>query len=172
MAKVMYRSRLFRVEKYGFSRGAKTMMFDRILGPNTVTVVPVFGDGRILLERQYRHAIKKYLYELPAGHIDPGETPAQAASRELEEEVGYRPGKLSKLYAAYVSPGTKTELQTCFVATDLRRTKASPEEDEIITTKAVTLDQALRMARSNAVRDMKTIAALLFYARFRSRSGT
>lgn len=166
MARVMYRSRLFRVERIRYKRQGRGIVYDRIAGPDTVVVLPLLSGGKILLERQYRAAVGRTLYELPAGHIEPGESAARAAARELEEEVGYRPGRLRRLYSAYVAPGTKTESQSMFIADRLARTEPRPEDDEFITPEAVTLSRAMRMIRSNEIDDAKTICAILFYARF------
>ncbi len=119
MPKVMYRSKMFRVEKGSSEVKGRKFVFDRIVGPDTIMVLPVLKDGRIILERQYRHALSKYICELPAGHIDKGEKPDHAAVRELEEECGYRAGKLKFLFSAHPSPGSKTDLCFCFLAPKL-----------------------------------------------------
>ncbi len=164
-SKVVYSSRLFRVERIHYKRQGRRIVYDRIAGPDTVVILALLG-GRILMEKQYRAAIGRTIYELPAGHIEPGESAAAAAARELEEEVGYKPGRVRKMYGAYVAPGTKTELQSMFIAEKLVKTRPRPEEDEFITCKAVTLEQAMRMIRSKQIKDAKTICAILFYARF------
>ncbi len=165
MSKVVYRSKMFRVERDSFTANGRKFVFDRIAGANTVTVLPVLDDGRIILERQYRYSIGRYLYELPAGHIEGGESAREAASRELEEEPGYRPGYLKALFSAYPSPGSKTELATYFIAKELVKTRTNREPDEIISLKIVAYRKALELVRKNQIVDLKTIACLLFYAK-------
>src|SRR6185437_4262303 len=103
--------------------------------PGSAVVMPVDDRRRVLLVRQYRLPARQYLWELPAGKIDPGETVLQAARRELGEETGYRAKKWQKLGEFYPSPGFLAEKMTIFLATDLTEGKQSPMEDERIDTK-------------------------------------
>ena len=108
------------------------------------------GKGRILLVRQYRLPARGYLWELPAGRLDEGEQPLQAARRELEEETGYRARKWKKLVAFFPTPGYVSEKMTIFLATGLVAGKASPMEDERIRTRWFTpkqLEQGIRSGR-------------------------
>ncbi|MHC4862198.1 MAG: NUDIX domain-containing protein, partial [Planctomycetota bacterium] len=87
--------------------------------PGAAVVVPFLDDGRLLLVRQYRHPIERAILEAPAGTLEPGEDPAACASRELEEETGYRAGKLERLGTVYPSPGVLSEVMHVFCATEL-----------------------------------------------------
>ncbi|MDD4160042.1 MAG: NUDIX hydrolase, partial [Synergistaceae bacterium] len=84
---------------------------------SAVTVLPINSDGKIFLVRQYRHAVDEDLYEIPAGLIEPDEEPSEAAVRELQEEIGYKPGKIEKIFEFYTSPGYSTERIIFFFAT-------------------------------------------------------
>lgn len=117
---------------------------------------------RVLLERQYRHAASDYLWELPAGRIDPGEKELQAARRELLEETGYTAGKWRRILKFYASPGFVAETMAVFMATDLRAGEAQPEEDEVIYKRMVPLPTAVRMVISGTIRDAKTISSVLW----------
>jgi len=117
---------------------------------------------RVLLERQYRHAANSYLWELPAGRIDPGEKPLPAAQRELLEETGYTAEKWRRIFNFYASPGFVAETMSVYLATGLRPGKAQPEDDEVIQKRLVPLNTALRMVLSGTVRDAKTIASILW----------
>lgn len=117
---------------------------------------------RVLLERQYRHAASDYLWELPAGRIDPGEKEIQAARRELIEETGYTAGKWRRILKFYASPGFVAETMAVFLATDLRAGEAQPEEDEVIYKRMVPLPTAVRMVISGTIRDAKTISSVLW----------
>jgi ADP-ribose pyrophosphatase len=117
---------------------------------------------RVLLERQYRHAASDYLWELPAGRIDPGEHELEAAKRELLEETGYTAAKWKRILKFYASPGFVAETMSVFLATGLRAGEAQPEADEIIYKRLVPLPTAVRMAVSGTIRDAKTISSVLW----------
>src|SRR5580698_1471137 len=117
---------------------------------------------RVLLERQYRHAASDYLWEIPAGRIDPGEQELQAAKRELLEETGYSAAKWRRILKFYASPGFVAETMSVFLATGLRAGEAQPEEDEIIYKRMVPLPAALRMVIRGTIRDAKTISSVLW----------
>ncbi|HLW86778.1 MAG TPA: NUDIX hydrolase [Candidatus Sulfotelmatobacter sp.] len=117
---------------------------------------------RVLLERQYRHAAGDYLWELPAGRIDPGEHELKAAKRELLEETGYTAAHWRRILKFYASPGFMAETMSVFLATGLKEGIAQPEEDEIIYKKLVALPTAVRMVTSGTIRDGKTISGVLW----------
>lgn len=117
---------------------------------------------RVLLERQYRHAATDYLWELPAGRIDPGEHELKAAQRELLEETGYTAAKWRRILKFYASPGFVAETMSVFLATGLRAGEAQPEEDEIIYKRMVPLPAAVRMVLRGTIRDAKTISSVLW----------
>jgi ADP-ribose pyrophosphatase len=117
---------------------------------------------RVLLERQYRHAANDYLWELPAGRIDPGEKALPAAERELLEETGYTASHWRRIFNFYASPGFVAETMSVYLATGLHAGKAQPEADEIIHKRMVSLSSALRMVLSGKIRDAKTISSVLW----------
>jgi ADP-ribose pyrophosphatase len=117
---------------------------------------------RVLLERQYRHAAKDYLWELPAGRIDPGEKALPAAQRELLEETGYSATHWRRILNFYASPGFVAETMSVYLATGLRPGKAQPEADEVIRKRMVPLPAAVRMVLKGTIRDAKTISSVLW----------
>jgi ADP-ribose pyrophosphatase len=117
---------------------------------------------RVLLERQYRHAANDYLWELPAGRIDPGEQALPAARRELLEETGYSATSWRRIFHFYASPGFVAETMSVYLATGLRAGKAQPEADEIIQKRMLPLSTAVRMVINGTVRDAKTISSILW----------
>jgi len=117
---------------------------------------------RVLLERQYRHAASDYLWELPAGRIDPGENELHAAQRELLEETGYTAGRWQRILKFYASPGFVAETMAVFLATGLRPGTAQPEADEIIHKRMVALPRAVKMVIGGTIRDAKTISSVLW----------
>jgi ADP-ribose pyrophosphatase len=116
----------------------------------------------VLLERQYRYAADQYLWELPAGHIDPGEKAAKAAKRELLEETGLTAKRWKRALKFFVSPGILDETMEVFLATGLSQGEAAPEDDERIKTRFFSLPEALKMANSGKIRDAKTLASLFW----------
>jgi ADP-ribose pyrophosphatase len=121
-------------------------------------------EPRVLLERQYRYAAEDYLWELPAGRVDPGEKALAGAKRELLEETGYRAAKWKQALFFYPSPGFLDETMTVYLARGLTAGDAQPEEDESIECHLTPLSQALAMVRSGEIRDGKTIASVLWLA--------
>ena len=119
-------------------------------------------EPRLLLERQYRHAAQDYLWELPAGRIDPGEHPLPAAQRELLEETGYTAAHWRRILHFYASPGFVAETMSVYLATGLRAGKAQPEEDEVIHKRLVPITTAVRMVLTGKIRDSKTISSVLW----------
>ncbi len=122
-------------------------------------------DPWIVVERQYRHAANQYLWELPAGKLDPGEEPLAGAQRELEEETGYRAKKWKPLVEYYASPGFLGESMKVFLAEGLIPGDAHPEEDEEIELRLVKLSDAVKMIERGAILDGKTLTSVLLYTR-------
>jgi ADP-ribose pyrophosphatase len=139
---------------------------DIIVHPGSVVVLPVLPDGRIVLIRQYRHSVEQYLWELVAGRRDGDESFVAGARRELREETGYRAGKMQLLVDLFPSPGFLRENMPIFLATGLKKGEASPEPDEKITQTIVTLREAEKWIRRGKIRDGKTVAGILYYAKY------
>jgi ADP-ribose pyrophosphatase len=137
--------------------------------PDVVSVIPIFDDGRILLEREFRVPIRKYIYNLPAGHIDPGESPKDAAKRELSEETGYVAASLTHMGTIYESPGILVGKAHIYVARGLKKGRRHLDPDERISVKRFTLQQLKRMIRTYKITDAKTIVAILYYSAFVSK---
>jgi ADP-ribose pyrophosphatase len=123
----------------------------------SAVMMAVDGRKRILLVRQYRLPARSYLWELPAGKLDKGETPLQAAKRELAEETGYHAKHWKKLVTFYPSPGYVAEKMTIFLATGLTEGKAQPMEDERIETRWFTAEEIERGIQSGKIIDAKTM---------------
>jgi len=131
--------------------------------PGSVVVLPALPDGRILLIRQYRHATRQFLWELVAGRMERGETPRQAAARELIEETGYRAGKFRVFLDLFPTPGFLEERIYILLAQELTSGGARPEVDEKIISRVFTCTRLKQMIRRGKLRDAKTIAGLLYY---------
>jgi ADP-ribose pyrophosphatase len=122
-------------------------------------------DPWIVMERQYRHAAGQFLWELPAGKLDPGEDAMAGAQRELAEETGYTAKKWKPFLVYYASPGFLGESMQVFTAEGLMAGDAHPEDDEQIEFRLVKLSDAVKMIEKGAILDGKTLAAVLLYAR-------
>jgi ADP-ribose pyrophosphatase len=120
------------------------------------------SSPRIVLERQYRHAANDFLWEIPAGRIDPGEKPLPAAQRELLEETGYTAAHWRRIFKFFASPGFVAETMSVYLATGLRPGKAQPEADEIIRKRLVPLRTAVQMVMNGTIRDAKTISSVFW----------
>ncbi len=133
--------------------------------PGAAVLLPVTDDRRVILVRQFRYAAREILLEVPAGTIDPGETPEETASRELVEETGYHAGRLEKLMEFFPSPGILAERMHLFLATELEKRERSLDEDESLELVELGFEEALALEPGTDVRDGKTIVALSFLRR-------
>ena len=166
-SEVLYTGRVFGVRRERLIEPAGTRTVREIVThPGSVVVLPVFADGRILLIRQYRHAAGQYMWELVAGHREPGEEFRHGAARELKEETGYAARRYRKLLEIYPSPGLLSERMIVFLAEGLTKGEANPEDDERIDARILTLREIERWIRSGKIKDAKSICGLLYYATF------
>ncbi len=137
--------------------------------PGSVVLIPVTGSGEIVLVRQYRHAIGRWVWELPAGSLKPGEDPAAAAARECQEEIGLIPASVQPLASVFPTPGYCDEEMHFFRATGLRApgaadAAAEQDEDEDIEAQPFSVEAIRTMITSGAIIDMKTVAGLTLIA--------
>ncbi len=130
--------------------------------PGGVTLLALDANERLLLVRQYRHATGRWLLELPAGTLDPGESPEQCAERELQEETGYRPKRIERLGGFFTAPGFCNEYLHVFLCTDLIESKLQGDEDTIHVER-LPVEEVLRRIAAGEIEDAKTNAALLLY---------
>jgi len=139
--------------------------------PGASAVVPLLDDGasdpNVLLIRQYRYAANGYLYEIPAGRLDEGESPMECAHRELTEETGYRAQRVEHLFTMFTTPGFTDEKIHLFLATGLTLGQANREADEFMELVPTRLSRALSMIEQGEIQDAKTALALLYAANFR-----
>jgi ADP-ribose pyrophosphatase len=120
------------------------------------------SEPRVLIEKQYRHAAGRFLYELPAGRIDAGENELKAAKRELREETGYAARSWKRILHFWASPGFVAEAMSVYLARDLKLGTAQPEDDEVIEINLVPLHKAVSMVIDGTIQDAKTIAGVLW----------
>lgn len=132
-----------------------------------MAAIPVDDAGNILLVEQFRYAVGKTLLEVPAGGIEPGENTEDAVRRELREEIGYLPGKVTRLCGFYSAPGFCTEYLHLYLATDLTPSQLHAEDTEEIKIVRVSASQISDLIASERICDSKSIAGLLFFLKYR-----
>jgi len=134
---------------------------------DVVAVVPLLENGDLLLVRQYRLPTQLVMLEVPAGGVDRGETPEQAAQRELAEEIDRRAGRLQRLCGFYVSPGFCDEYVHVFLATELEEASLPHDADEDLEVVRMPLAEAVRLVYAGEIQDSKSIIGLLWTAKVR-----
>jgi ADP-ribose pyrophosphatase len=170
-SKVVYEGKLFRVtQDQIIEPGGKENVRDVVRHNGSVVVLAVDSskskkDPWIVMEQQYRHAANRFLWELPAGKLEPGEDPLVGAQRELEEETGYRAKKWKPLVEYYASPGFLGESMQVYLAEGLVPGEAHPEDDEQIELRLVKLSDVLKSIENGGIMDGKTLSGVLLYAR-------
>jgi ADP-ribose pyrophosphatase len=131
--------------------------------PGSVAIVPLLGDGsRLVLVKQFRLATGGVILEIPAGTLRRPEEPEDGARRELEEETGYRAGKLEHLFDAFPTPGYSMELTHYYLATALAKGEQKTDEDEMIEVQVLEVDDVMGLISSGGLRDAKSIAAVAY----------
>jgi ADP-ribose pyrophosphatase len=136
--------------------------------PGGAVVVPLLPGNEIVLVRQFRYPIQQFVYELPAGKLNPGEDPAVCARRELEEETGYTAGHWKALTAIYTSPGFCNERLHLYLATDLGKSEGGQQLEEgeaSLTVESIPLPRVIRMIEQREIVDAKTICGVLLAER-------
>lgn len=154
----LYEGRILslRVDEVELPSGVRSVR-EVVEHPGGVAVVALDAGGRIILVRQYRYPAEEALWEIPAGKIAPGEDPGDCARRELEEETGYRAGRLERVASFYTSPGFCDEMLHLFLAGELAPGNRKPDEDEIVQGAWVCRETLDGMVERGEIRDGKTL---------------
>ena len=159
------------IDQVRFPDGS-TGELEMIRHPGASAIIPFLSDPggenpQILLIKQYRYAAEDFLYEVPAGRLDPGESPLACARRELLEETGCTAEHVEPLYTFYTTPGFIDERIHGFIATGITQGESAREADEFLTVETMTLSHALELIQKGEIRDAKTALLILFAAEFR-----
>ncbi len=158
----IYNGKIFDVvlEKVTLPNGA---IKDRevVRHPGAAAMVPLLDDGKVVLIKQYRHAVGEFLWEIPAGTLEPGEKVVECARRELVEETGYEASTLDELAQILPAPGYTDERIHIFLATGLTPAEQKLEDDEVLKAEPTLFETALAMITKGEIRDAKTIVGLL-----------
>ncbi len=168
----VYAGRLLRVDVETVrSPAGATIELELVRHPGAAAVVPIVSeldsaDPHVLLIRQYRHAADGFIWEIPAGVLEPGETPEECARRELREETGATAREMKLLTSVYTTPGFTDERIHLFLASGISVAEQNLESDELIEVATLPLSQILEMIRDGEITDCKTIVAVLYVAGF------
>lgn len=159
---------IFKVYEVELQKNNRTVIHSVLRFTGTICVLPVTKKGTIILERQYRTALDRYILEIPAGKIDPGEEPETCLHRELEEETGLRAIKFKKCFEGFVTCGYSDEYMNYYVALTEKipehERKYFPDPDEEIELIEITVEKALEMIQTKEIVDSKTISMIYLYA--------
>jgi len=161
--RLRYRGRLVCVYEDQLQVSGLKIQREILEHPGSVVILPLLDASHLLMVRQYRHAARRSLLELPAGTLTRREPPAVCAARELEEETGYWPGRLRRLAEFYPAPGVLSERMRLFLADRLRRGSPHPEPDELVSPVILTTNEALRRVQSGAICDAKSIIGIVWW---------
>ncbi|MCK5551491.1 MAG: NUDIX hydrolase [Deltaproteobacteria bacterium] len=157
----LHRGRVFRLSKERLRLpNGETVELEVIHHPGAAAIVPLLADRKVVMIEQYRHAAGQFIWEIPAGTLNPGESPIECAKRELPEEVGYRARTFQKMGEIYPVPGYSDELIHIFLATGLIPCRQNLDIDEVLDVRPIALEEALGMIKRGEIRDAKTIVAL------------
>ena len=163
--KLKYQGTILKIYEDTVMANGHEAHWDFIHHDGAAAVVPVMDDGKILMVRQYRNALDRYTLEIPAGKLDePGEPTLECASRELEEETGYRSENIEYLITVNTTVAFCDEKIDIYVAKDLIPSKQHLDEDEFIDLQAYTLEELKKKIFSGEIEDAKTVASLMAYA--------
>jgi len=159
--KTLYRGRIFDLAKTKLKLpSGRTAWRETVVHPGSAAIIPELPGGRVILVKQFRYPTRQYLWEIPAGTLDDGEKPRACATREIEEETGYRAKKVTKLAEFYTCPGFCTEKIYLYQARDLVKTKTKLDEDEIMSQKIFTRNQIKQLLNQGKIVDAKSLIGL------------
>jgi ADP-ribose pyrophosphatase len=144
-----------------------TVDLEIVRHPGAAAVVPLTDHGAVVLVKQFRHAAAGFIYEIPAGKLDPAEDPVRCAARELEEEIGYVAGRLERLTSIFTAPGFTDEVIHIYKATNMTPGRQQLDRDEVLEVLEVSVEDAIKMVNTGTIRDAKTIVGLLLVSRGR-----
>lgn len=140
------------------------MSVEKVLFPKAVAILPIYEDNKVVLIRQFRPVIGKFIIEVPAGVVEPGENEDEALIRELREEIGAEVSSFKKLFEGFTSPGYSTEYLIIYYATIKNLGEPKPESYEVIDRVILSFDEAIEMLTRGEIYDLKTALALTLYA--------
>ncbi|MDR2487820.1 MAG: NUDIX hydrolase [Clostridiales Family XIII bacterium] len=170
-SEILYSGRILTLRRDRVTTSAGASTREIVVHGGGIVIAAVLEDGRIPMVRQFRKAAEQTVLELPAGKLEAGEDPTEAALRELREETGYSAGRITELTAAYSSIGYSTELLRIYLAEDLTPGETDPDPGESLEVVLLPLEEIFGMAVRGELVDLKTIAAVLLVNERLQRGG-
>jgi ADP-ribose pyrophosphatase len=166
-SEITYAGRAFSVRlDHLLTPSGKTVKYDIVQHIGSISVVPIDENGQLYFVRQYRQAAQQELLELPAGTLEEGELPAEAAAREIREETGMAAKNIQEIGSFYLAPGYSTELMHVFLATGLTHDPLDPDADEYLSVEKMSVAKAFELIENGHLQDAKSLAALLLARRY------
>lgn len=160
----VYQGKIFNVERVLVELpNGQDGIRDILRHPGAVAILAVNDDNEILMEKQYRTALDRVIFEIPAGKVDPGEERASTAIRELEEETGFTTQNIELLGDVALAAGYSDEVISIYLAKDLVAGSDKPDDDEFLEWEFIPKDMVMELIRSNFIQDSKTICAMLYF---------
>jgi len=169
----VYEGRLLKIDRdrVKLPNGRETTL-EMVRHPGASAIVPFVSPDDVLLIRQFRYAAGGFIYEVPAGTLNPGENPEACARREVEEESGHRAGRLQRLASIYTTPGFTDEVIHLYAAFDLSPVGQNLDHDEVLSVERMPLREAIGRIGRGEIVDSKTICALLLADRAKRPGGS
>ena len=163
-SKIIYRGAVLDLSVDTYRTNGNTFLRETIQHPPSVVILPILPDNRVMLIRQFRHAVGRFIYEITAGTTEPGEPSLRCAKRELGEETGYSASRWQRICRFYPAPGISTERMELYVARGLKplTEKVAMDQDEQITPYLVSAAEALKLVRTNQIVDAKSIIGIVW----------
>ena len=166
----IFSGRAFDVEELQVSLpDGRERHYDLVDHNDSVSIIPIADNGDILFVEQFRIGGEERLLELPAGIMDEGEDPETCAAREVREETGMAAGGLARLGAVYLAPGYCNELNHIFLAEELTANPLEQDDDEFLSLKPVSIQEAERLIANGGIKDSKTLAALYLFRLYQEK---
>lgn len=165
---IVYKGKIFDLLRDTLQHENHTFVREYVTYPGAVTIIP-FDEKNIYFVKQYRHPAGKELLELPAGKLERGEDPVKCAKRELQEEIGFFPEKLTFLTKFYTVPGYSKEFMYLYLAEELKRSKLKEDQDEFLEIVKLSVEEVIHLLTQNKIEDAKTIIGIFYLLTFRLR---
>ncbi len=162
----VYKGKVFRLVRDLIEYKGKVSKKEYVEHPGAVAVIAINEEGKVILERQYRHPVKKWIWEIPAGTLEEGEDLESCVKRELEEETGYLVKNLRKVGSFYLAPGYSSEVIHVYLANVVRGGRIAREPGEMIEVREYEIEEALNLIRKEEIKDAKTMIGLLLLKDF------
>ena len=167
---LIYNGKIISLRKDVYYDSVQTkQQYDIVLHPGAVAIIPIDDEENIYFVKQWRRAANEILLELPAGTLEPGEKPAESATRELQEEIGFAPKNLISLGGIYTAPGFSNEFIHLFLAEGLIKSPLKGEDSDYIDVIKTPINKTLNLLSEGHIRDAKTLSGILIYLHYKNR---